>query len=86
MALREAIASIPTLPGPVETLATLILNVHAKRAEQTRLWASVLRCMAEHQGFWPTTTIAPPPDCALCGSAICYIGTGVALMIKVGAT
>ena len=63
VAFREAIASIPTLPEPVETLAPLILNVHGTSIEKTRLWASVFRHMAEHQGFWLTTTIAPPPDC-----------------------
>ena len=31
--------------------------------ERTRLWALVLRHMSAHQGFWLTTTIAPPPDC-----------------------
>ena len=62
-AFREAIASIPTLPEPVETLASLILSVQVKSIEKTRLWASVFRHMAEHQGFWLTTPIAPPPDC-----------------------
>ena len=31
--------------------------------EKTRLWASVVRLMADHRGFWLTTTVAPPPDC-----------------------
>ena len=59
-AFREAIASIPTLPESVETLATLILSTHTigtTSVDKTCLWASVLKHMAEHQGFWLT-----PPD------------------------
>ena len=52
-AFREAIASIPTLPESVETLATLSIHaIGTTSVDKTCLWASVLKHMAEHQGFW----------------------------------
>ena len=48
---------------PTIQVASLILNGHENSMERTRLWALVLRHMSAHQGFWLTTTIAPPPDC-----------------------
>ena len=62
-AFAETVASVPTLPEPVETLAPLILTGHTNSTNVTRLWASVLQCMADYHEFWLTATTASPPDC-----------------------
>ena len=62
-AYTDAVESIPTLGESVETLAPLILEDRVKKASQHRLWALVLKHMAEHHGFWLTTATAPPPEC-----------------------